>query len=392
MIDSTGFGDGRTIALGSGRTMFMLDSFSGNPIVTPSALGLTCRVNGLVRDGAVFNPGAALFRDGIVLMPRIHTGYKKNVLLHSILPLKRFLFQNYVSRVWPLVSADGVHFERLGDSSLTGEGEEHADFVHGLEDTRIIPFRDRFLIVGTGKINPPFRGDGNDDRIAIYSTSDFESFTYHGVPLDVQSRNTIPFVDEDTGRVFMLLRFPPEKHIYMQELSGGVDQLLNPAQYRGDWQAIFSNRKRNVLLRGGILPHEREKVGAGPPAIKTERGWLLIYRGVGYVSEEIASAFGLRSALKRAYVITCALLDKDDPASVLRRSTLPLYVPNAPYELLGGSGYQVEAPRVCFPSGIVSHQGKILLYCGAGDKYTVLLTCAQDALIDHLLEHGKIPD
>jgi len=372
--------------------MFMLDAYSGNPVVKPAALGLHCRVNGFLRDGAVFNPGATVFDDKIVLMPRVHSDYSQNTILYRIIPVKRLRFKNYVSRIWPLVSEDGIAFRRFGDTELAGEGRDHQDFIHGLEDTRIIPFRGRYIIVGTGKVNPPFRGNGNDDRIAIYSTTDFETFAYHGVPLDVQARNTIPFIDEETGRVFMLLRFPPEKHIYLKELRGGVDQLLDPAAHRSDWEDIYASRKENILLRGGQFPHEREKIGAGPPAIKTQEGWLLIYRGVGRVEREIAASYGLRSALKRAYVVTSALLDKDEPTRVLRRATLPIYVPNAPYELDGGNGYSVEVSNVCFPSGIVTQGDKILIYCGAGDKYTTLLTCSRKSLIEYLFEHGSIPN
>jgi len=226
-----------------------------------------------------------------------------------------------------LISEDGIKFSRIGNSELKGEGFEHQDFGHGLEDLGIVKFQDRYILMGTGKINPPFRGNGDDARIAIYSTKDFVEFEYHGVPLQVQSRNTIPFIDEESGEVHLLLRFSPEKHIYIQKLVGGVDQLLNPKKYKNEWRQMHMNRSENILLEGGLYAHEKEKIGAGPPPIKTDHGWLLMYRGVGSVDQEISEKYGLGRGHKRSYNICAALLDRDDPRKVLKRSSLPIYIP-----------------------------------------------------------------
>jgi hypothetical protein len=45
-------GDGETILLDSGKTIFKLDSFQNNPIVKPQDIGLTWQGNGELKVGA----------------------------------------------------------------------------------------------------------------------------------------------------------------------------------------------------------------------------------------------------------------------------------------------------------------------------------------------------
>ena len=70
-------GDGTVIFLDSGEALFKLDSFKNNPILKPQELGLTWHENGELRIGAVFNGGAQVFQDKVILMPRCHQGYQK---------------------------------------------------------------------------------------------------------------------------------------------------------------------------------------------------------------------------------------------------------------------------------------------------------------------------
>jgi predicted GH43/DUF377 family glycosyl hydrolase len=73
-----------------------------------------------------------------------------------------------------LVSEYGIHFTRLQNVIIRGDGTDHQDFTYGIEDIRIIKLEDRYLLVGCGKVSPPFRGK-DADRIAVYSTSLFHN-------------------------------------------------------------------------------------------------------------------------------------------------------------------------------------------------------------------------
>ena len=242
-------------------------------------------------------------------------------------------------------------------------------------------------MIGTGKLNPPFEGNGDDDRIAIYSTSDFKEIVYHGTVHGIASRNCIPFMGNE--EVYMLLRFPPSNGIFLDVLDARWEQLLMPEKHRREWQILYEKREKNRILKAGVHQHEKEKIGAGPSPIKIARGWLLIYHGVGEITLEMAKSYGLKKGIKRAYSVSAALLDLENPKEVLSRTKMPIYIPSKPHELYGDEVYPVDVPAVVFPTGIVVVKNKLLLYCGCGDKYVILLTCDLGNLLDYLWDYCR---
>jgi predicted GH43/DUF377 family glycosyl hydrolase len=116
---------------------------------------------------------------------------------------------------------------------------------------------------------------------------------------------------------------------------------------------------------------ESRKIGAGPPPIKTEDGWLLLYHGVeGRRGETI-------------YRAGAALLDLHNPSRVIARSREPILEPTEDYEKYG------DVPNVVFPEGAVVLEGKLYLYYGGGDKVCCLAMVKLRELIDWLLRNEK---
>jgi len=374
-------GDGEIILLDSGETIFKMDSFMDNPIVKPQDLGLIWKENDTLKIGAVFNPGAEIFQDKVILLPRCHQGYRKGKFFDEKLGIERSYLENYISEVLPLVSDDGIYFTRFRDVVIKGDGTDHQDFTYGIEDLRIIKYDHRFLLVGCGKIKPPFKGE-NADRIAIYSTEDFVNISYHGLVESFDSRNAIPFSEPINGRHYILLRFHP--NIHLAYLEAGIEQLLNPFKYKKEWGKFYKQRQQNLLLEAGYLAHEKEKIGPSTPLIKTDGGWLLIYHSVGEIEEDICKEYGLSEKINRGYSICAVLLDLKNPEKVLCRTRHPIYIPSAPYELYGDEQYPVDVPAVVFPVGAIVRKDKLILYTGAGDKYIILLSCNLDNLVNYL--------
>jgi predicted GH43/DUF377 family glycosyl hydrolase len=248
---------------------------------------------------------------------------------------------DYVSEVWVLESRDGLRFEETG-VVLRGDGSEHRDFTYGIEDVRAVEVPGvGFLLVGCGKVAPPFAQPGGD-RVALYTTRDFRHIEYRGIIDAFDSRNAAPFPVPVDSIYYMLLRFHP--HIHLAPLRHGLDQLLEPQRYRDEWKNIYRGRAGNLLLEAGKLPHEREKIGPGPPPIATREGWLLIYHGVGALKAEVREAFGLRGAVGRSYSVCAALLDPNDPRRVRARTRYPLYIPAHPWEQEGDAQHPVDIP------------------------------------------------
>jgi predicted GH43/DUF377 family glycosyl hydrolase len=349
-------------------------------VVKPEELGLVWEEEGKERKGAVFNAGAEVFQEQIVLTPRCHQNYQQGKFFDQKLQRERYCLLNYVSEIWPLLSKDGICFKKIG-SCLRGDGSTQQDFTYGIEDVRIFKWQDEYLLVGCGKVKPAFKGV-NADRVAIYSTSDFTHLTYHGMIDAFDSRNAILLPDEKNPG--LILRFHP--HIYLIPLKAGIEQLKNPARFKEEWRRIYQEKEKYLLMKSGDFLHEKEKIGPSTQLVKTKAGWLFLYHAVGEIKPEIVEVYGGRGKLERSYSIEAALLSLEEPRKVLARTKNPIYIPSHPYELTGDEKYLVDVPYVIFPVGAVVVGEKLFIYAGAGDKYIVLLSCQLDLLVEYLWE------
>ena len=71
------------------------------------------------------------------------------------------------------------------------------------------------------------------------------------------------------------------------------------------------------------FPYEALKIGAGPPPIRVEEGWLLIHHGV---TGHIPAGFD-PTTQKVEYAAGAMLLDADDPSRVIARTDQPILAP-----------------------------------------------------------------
>ena len=379
-----GEGDIRTTS--SGKKAFCLSDFAGNPIIKPKEIGLNWQSNGEEMVGAVFNGGAELIDNKIVILPRCQQNYGRESYVDPENGLLRYRLTDYISEVWPLISEDGINFERYKDGAIKGDGSDHEDFLYGIEDIRCVKVGDKYILTGCGKLKPPF-GGSDADRVAIYSTEDFIDIKYHGMVDSFDTRNSYLLSGNTDGKLYIFTRFHP--NTYLQPLEGGLDQLLNPDDYKEEWQKIFSDREENLLMKNGDFAHENEKVGPGSQIIPTDDGLLFIYHAVGTIGTDIGEIYGLEEPIERGYSICACLLDKDDPQKIICRTETPIYIPSKPWELNGSEEYPVDIPAVVFPVGSIVVEDKLLIYAGATDKYTIILSCKLDKLVKYLLDYCK---
>jgi beta-1,2-mannobiose phosphorylase / 1,2-beta-oligomannan phosphorylase len=101
---------------------------------------------------------------------------------------------------------------------------------------------------------------------------------------------------------------------------------------------------------------EALKIGAGPPPIRVDEGWLLIHHGV---TGEMDPSTDQQQRVR--YEAGALLLDADDPARVLARTAEPLLSPEAPEELAG------TVPNVVFPTAIEEVEGALYVFYGMAD-------------------------
>ena len=127
---------------------------------------------------------------------------------------------------------------------------------------------------------------------------------------------------------------------------------------RAFWNEYLKHFRSFEVMRSKF-PWEKRKVGIGPPPIKTDRGWLVIYHGV---------------SIDRTYRAGAVLLDLQEPRKVLARTKEPILEPEMEFEKQG------VVPNVVFPDGAVVQNGQLLAYYGGADK----VCCVASAPIERL--------
>lgn len=181
----------------------------------------------------------------------------------------------------------------------------------------------------------PFRirtGLGKSDDL-----SDMEEIST--VLPDRNTKDGALFPELINGRYAMLIReYPAIQVIYSHDLLVWDQPAPVMAPLPGTW--------------------EGERIGAGPPPLRTPWGWLLLYHANEYLR---------MPANERLYRMGLAVLDGEDPTKVLYRHPEPIFEPKAPYEMSGPVG------NVVFVTGLVERDGRIFLYYGAGDG---VIACA----------------
>lgn len=109
---------------------------------------------------------------------------------------------------------------------------------------------------------------------------------------------------------------------------------------------------------------------AGPPPVKTPRGWLVLYH-----------AMDPREPSK--YKLGAMLLDLADPTKVLHRAAAPVLAPDETYENHG-------KPGIVYACGAVVHDGQLFVYYGGADKVVCVATAPLESFLDELVS-GSAP-
>jgi predicted GH43/DUF377 family glycosyl hydrolase len=226
--------------------------------------------------------------------------------------------------------------ERLG---VALEPEEEWE-SRGVEDPRItfIPRLGLHLMTYTA-----FGPKG--PRVAIAASADLEHWERYGLVgfgggLDSYDNKDAAFFPEpvtapDGLRAYALLHRPAnEEHpgIWIS-FARAVDVGRDPRQI----VRVGDHRR----VTGPQQPWEELKIGAGPPPIRTNEGWLLLHHGV---SGRLEDGLDLQPAVR--YCAGAMMLDREEVWEVVARTAEPLLEPETDRERKG------IVPNVVFPTAL----------------------------------------
>ena len=298
----------------------------GNPILT--AEDWPYPVN------AVFNPAAAAANGQTVLLARVED--------------RRGISHLAVAR-----SANGVDGWTVDAAPLLAPDEAIASEQWGFEDPRTVwvDELDRWVITCTA-YGPAGPG------VYLATTADFRSVERYGIVRQPEDKNAALLPHRIDGRWVLL-------HRPKTGFGGARGEIVLS---RSDDLVSWSAPEQVLQPRAGAW-WDSLRIGLGPPPLRTEHGWLLVYHGV---KETVAGEI---------YRIGLALIDLDEPTHVLRRLSDWVLAPLAPYERTG------DVPNVVFPCGLLhdAASGEVRLYYGAADDSICLATAQLDDLLEAVL-------
>lgn len=249
-------------------------------------------------------------------------------------------------------SQDGFNFKRYDEPIF--KAQEYNEFeVMGIEDPRLTFFEGEYhLLYVAASMYPPNHPKPSwaldrpwRVRVSLARTRDFKTWERDGVVLaDSDSKDPALFPERIDDKIYLLHREFPN-----------ISLCRGATWYRWD-DCLIVAKPRPGMWDG-------DRIGAGGPPIKTEKGWLLIYHGVD---------------TKHVYRQGAMLLDLDDPTQVIARSSNPFFEPEFEYEKNG------VVDNVVFSCGMIEKEGNLIIYYGAGDRVLCAGTVNINALVESL--------
>jgi predicted GH43/DUF377 family glycosyl hydrolase len=314
--------------LGRASPPELFQRHADNPILTARDLPYTAN--------AVFNPAATIVGSETILLLRVED--------------RRGFSHLTVAR-----SSNGTSGWRIDpDPTFPASPDTHPEEAWGIEDPRItyVEEQKRWYIAYTAYS----RGG---PLVSLAYTEDFKTFTRLGPVMAPEDKDAALFPMRFGGRWVLIHRPVPGMshfgaHIwisYSPDLKHwGDHQILLRARHGGWWDA--------------------NKIGLSPQPLLTDRGWLIMYHGVRMTAAGCLYRSGL------------ALLDREDPRKVLRRSREWVMAPTTPYERSG------DVSDVVFSCGWTLAGDELRVYYGAADTTVCLATGHLSEVLDWLNDHA----
>ncbi|MHB1770085.1 MAG: glycoside hydrolase family 130 protein [Minisyncoccota bacterium] len=335
------------------RRRLLLAKSARNPILAPGGSPWTAE--------AVMNPAA------VVLEGRTHLIY-------------RAIGADGVSRLGYASSAEGIVFDtRLPYPAYVAQNprnfpgqRRYSPVLYpsggswgGCEDPRAVVLGDRVYITfnmfdGWDFIRVAALSIARDDFIAHR----FE--TWDGPYIlsrpGERQKNWVLFPEKIRGKFAILHSITPDIEIAYRD---SIEAIGTEEPFIESW----------VGARDGLPARENTWDSfirsAGPPPLKTDRGWLLFYHAIDEHDPG-------------RYKLGALLLDADDPTKVLHRATAPILSPDEQYENRG-------KPGIVYACGAVVRDGTLFVYYGGADKVVCVATAPLDSFLATLAEGNHSP-
>lgn len=295
--------------------------------------------------------------------------------------------ENWHSSIGYAFSSDGERFNRLETPILYPEKD---DEKRGVEDPRVTKVGETYFMAYAAY-------DGDDVRLNIAISRDLKKWVKRG-----RAFSDFRFLERGGSRLHALSGRVVDKNkraegkelsksgaIFSEKINGKFWMLFGEHNV---WLANSDDGLHWNVMPGVFLSPRAEGyfdsvlVEMGPPPIKTEKGWLVLYHGV--------DKWG-------TYRLGFLLLDLDEPERIVYRHNEPIFEPQEKYEMQGfvdvlpggiskmqqmndaelakfieDSTKNKQMNAVIFCCGAVVVGDLLQIYYGAGDSYVCTATAS----------------
>ncbi|MGH9887138.1 MAG: glycoside hydrolase family 130 protein [bacterium] len=321
-----------------------------NPVITPSSAATFASPMGdtTVRweELATFNPAAVVRGGKVYLLYRAEdaTGMAK--------------IGDHTSRLGLAESTDGLRFTRRPTPVLYPDRDAQAkyEWTGGVEDPRLVEAEDGTYVVTYTQWNRDI------PRLAVATSRDLVTWKKHGPAFAKAKDGKYLKTESKSGAV--LCRVDGDR-VVATKVNGkywmyyGVpDILIATSDDLLDWTPLEdAEGKLAKVLQPRPGYFDSWLVEAGPPAVLTERGIVVLYNAGN------SGQFGDPHLPQKVYTGGQALFDAKNPVKLLARSDEPFIQPTEAYERTGQ-----YKDGTTFLEGLVPFQGRWFLYYGTADS------------------------
>jgi beta-1,4-mannooligosaccharide/beta-1,4-mannosyl-N-acetylglucosamine phosphorylase len=314
----------------------MLKRYSKTPIISPK--DIVSSHPEMIDVSSVFNPGGIQFGNKILLLLRVQNRGRETLTIKA-------------------TSDDGAHFS-IDDQPIKFSGMDNLDeTIFHIYDPRITKIENTYFVMAAMDVV-------GKCLLGLFKTEDFSSLEFLGIKGEGDNRNGVLFPEKINGKYASFDR--PNKSL----LEGGVT--TGNAIWYSESDDLKKWDSKQLVMRGR-LHYWDENIGAGPPPVKTHKGWLMVYHGISMHYQPISQA-------------GVVLLDLAEPWKVISRGRYNILEPREIWEMAG------QVPNVVFPTGLIvdsmddsgftNPSSNIKLYYGAADTHIGLATSTVQELID----------
>lgn len=334
-------------------TTWMIGPFTkpaGNPVIAPATDSwFRSPMNDSVvhwEAYATFNPAAVVRNGRVMLLYRAEDASGDSVIGH------------HTSRLGLAMSSDGIRFSRRPLPVLypDRDAQRANEWPGGVEDPRLVEREDGEYVLTYTQWNRDV------PRLAVATSRDLLTWVKHGPAFAAAAGGKYLRTESKSGAI--LARLVGER-LVATKVNGRYWMYFNVPEILVatsddllSWTPVEDDQGRALRVlapRPGYF--DSWLVEAGPPALLTDRGIVMLYNAGN------SGTYGDSTVPARTYTGGQALFDATNPLRLLARSEHPFIRPTEPYER---SGQYREGTT--FLEALVRKQDRWLLYYGTADS------------------------